>query len=102
MDYGLLCQKCGKEPSQGTLLFIPSWSIRRMDIPYFMCGSCRIICADKASIRKYVCWWKKLAFTKRHLPSNKVLYKMALERAENIVDYYVANIGYHRARFLRK
>ncbi|KKS43685.1 MAG: hypothetical protein UV07_C0027G0009 [Candidatus Azambacteria bacterium GW2011_GWB1_42_17] len=29
MDYGLLCPKCGKEPSQGTLLFIPSWSIER-------------------------------------------------------------------------
>ena len=102
MDYQLLCPECKKEPSQGNLLFIPPRSFRRMDVPYFMCSSCRTICADKASIKKYVRWWKSCALTKLHLPSLKNLYKMALEQAENTVDYYVARVGYHRARFIRK
>jgi hypothetical protein len=102
MDYQLLCPDCKKEPSQGNLLFIPPRSFRRMDVPYFMCSDCRIIYVDKEKIKQYVRWWKKLAFIKRHLPSNKVLYKMALEQAEDTVDYYVARVGYHRARFIRK
>lgn len=102
MDYKLLCPECKKEPSQGNLMFIPPFSFRRMDIPYFMCSPCRTICADKSAIMNYVRWWKSCGFVKQRLPSIKCLYKMAIERAESNVDYYVANIGYRRARFLRK
>lgn len=102
MEYGLLCPKCKKEPSQGNLLFIPPWSMRRMDVPYFMCSPCRTICADKNSIKIYVRWWKGLGLVKQRLPSNKILYKIALEKAENVVDYYAAHVGYRRARFIRK
>src|SRR3989338_6835212 len=102
MDFKLLCPKCKKEPSQGNLLFILPWSARCMNAPYFTCSGCRVICVDKEKLRQYVRWWKELDFERRCLPSNKIIYKMALGKIENNIDYYVARIGYKRGRFIRK
>ena len=102
MDFKLLCPKCGKEPSRGNLFFLLPRSTRHMYIPFFMCSDCQIIHADKGKLKQYIRRWKKLDFIKRYLPSNKVLYTMALEKVENTIDYYVAKIGFNRGRFVRK
>ncbi len=103
MDYGLLCPNCKKEPSShGSLFWLPPSSMRRMDIPYFMCGQCRTICADKRALKNYIRWWKSCDIIKRRTPTLKTLYNLALEQAEKNIDYYVDRIGYRRARFIRK
>lgn len=93
------CPKCGKEkhPHCASLIHF----IKRLDMPYFMCGDCRVLCYYKMTIRECVVQLRKNDSWARSVPF-KVLYKRAIEYMDKIVWHDIKELGYRFAYFKKQ
>lgn len=98
-EYELPCPGCGKEKTPCWMIGSRNYSMQRLDVPYFMCGECRLICVNKTAVRKAISQWKNNLLTRKHLPSNEVLYKEMLKILDEVTEYYCRTAGYRRAKF---
>ena len=101
-DFILRCPKCNEEKEAEWVIGMRSYSARRLDVPYFMCGMCRTICVNKAAVRRAISLWRSELPSHKHLPSAEDLHKEMIETLERVViDFYCCTAGYKRARFKR-
>ena len=101
-DRALLCPKCNKQTSPAWMIGIRNYSARTLDVPYFMCGTCRVIDVNKTAVRRAISAWRSdLSNREReYVPSRKKLYRETMETLERVViDTYCRTAGYRRARF---
>lgn len=90
------CPRCGKmlEPSWmfDNSFFVYSW--RRADLPYFLCGDCRVAFVDKRLLRACISTWRE---TEKGLPK-RISFREACAKAkksvENTLHHYRDRVGY--------
>ncbi len=98
--YGFYCPKCGQKADTAHPMFI-RYSMRRLELPIFLCSPCRTIYIDKPIIRKIISEWKKDGAMLKKIPFES-LYREFLGEVENLVaNHYVPYLGYKIIRFLK-
>lgn len=101
VDYDLYCPVCEKRACTANPGFI-RYSVRRLELPIFLCGECRTIYIDKKIIRHTINEWRKRGLYEKNI-TLKQLYKEFLEEVEKMVDtYLVPKLGYKKIRFLKR
>jgi len=91
-----LCPNCGKELEISWMFdnsfFDYSW--RRADLPFFLCGDCRVAFIDKKLLLLSVSTWRngEKALSKRI--SFRDAHQKAKESLDETLKYYVENVGY--------
>lgn len=100
-DYALRCPKCKKKINPAWTTGTHAYSAMTLDVPYFMCGACRVIYIDKAFVRREIHLWRIEQTTNQPIPSEKALYKEMLEYLYGIMNYYIRTASYRQARFLK-
>ena len=98
-DYALRCPKCNKEKGPEWIIGTRGYSMRRLDVPYFMCGICRIIDINNSTVHKAISSWENDLLSHKHIPSHKELYREMMEILNQVIDYYCQTAGYKRAKF---
>lgn len=96
--YFLKCSKCGIEKEAVWVIGSRTYAAQRLDVPYFVCSDCRLICLDRTSLSETIKWWKELNPSK-HIPSQGHLYREMFPLLDRVVQYYCDTAGYKRARF---
>lgn len=71
------------------------YSFSRLDLPYFLCGNCRLAYVDKKLIQKAVSDWRKRTNAHKYI-SHKDAYKKALKFVEEQVRYLITHTGYEK------
>lgn len=96
-NYLVCCPKCGqvKTPQNGPII---RYSSIRLELPYFMCGECRLIYVDKIILRREISIWRKRSPSTKSIRYEELCKEMA-ETLNEIIEYYCQNIGYRRAKF---
>jgi len=98
-DYVLYCPKCNGEKRPDWVIGTRSYSAQRLDVPYFACGGCRLICIDRTVLRQAISSWRRDGLVSKNTPSHKQLYKEMLDVVNKVVDMYCQTAGYKRCRF---
>lgn len=98
-EYNLLCPKCNNAKMPEWVIGTRSYSARRLDVPYFMCGNCRFIYVDKTIVRRTISEWMDNKFVSKSIPPYKKLYEEMLGVVNRVVEYYCQTAGYKRRRF---
>lgn len=100
-SYDLYCPQCQKKADTANPMFI-RYSVRRLQLPIFLCGECRTIYIDKATIRHVISLWRKSGAFTRKMPFRR-LYQEFLKELEGLVaTHFVPRLGYKRVRFLKR
>ena len=94
------CPKCGKEKLPDNVIGSRSYSARRLDLPYFMCGDCRLIYADRPLIQQTIREYGNELSDPRAFP-NRIVCKEMLALMESVIEYYCLTASYRRAKFLK-
>lgn len=98
-EYELICPGCGKVKNANWMIGSRNYAMQRLDLPYFMCGKCRLICMDKTAVHKAISEWKNNLLTRKYIPSHEALYKEMLKTLDGVIEYYCRTAGYKRAKF---
>ncbi len=99
-NYCFYCPECGKIADTANPMFI-QYSMRRLELPIFLCSPCRTIYIDKPTIRKIISEWRKDGPFAIRIPFEK-LYREFLGKVEDLVkNHYVPYLGYKIIRFLK-
>lgn len=100
-SYDLYCPQCKKKADVAMPMFI-RYSIQRLELPIFLCSSCRTIYVDEPTVHRIVGSWRKNgAFTSKM--SFRQLYQEFLGELERLVTtYFVPRLGYKRVCFLKR
>ncbi len=98
-SYNLCCPKCNEEKTPEWIIGTRRYSMYRLDVPYFMCGECRVIYVSKSTVRKAISEWRNELSSRKHLPSYENLCKEMMTVLNKAIDYYCQTAGYRRARF---
>ncbi len=99
-DYEFYCPRCKKKASTTDPIFRNF--VRRLELPIFHCNECRLIYIDKPTVRRIISEWRKGGLTIRNM-TLKALYQECLEELKRIVNsHFVSNLGYRKARFLKR
>ena len=101
-EYLYFCPECDRAKDPAYIIGIRSYSARRWDLPYFMCGDCRLIYVDKSLIRKTVRAYLDDIKGQKYLPSFPVIYKDMIGHLRKAVKYYCTTAGYKLAKFKKK
>ena len=98
-DYDLYCPECKKKASTANPMFI-RYSVRRLELPIFLCGECRTIYVEKPTVRRIISEWRKGGmWTKMSL--RQLCDEFLGELEESVWTYWVAHLGYRKARFVK-
>lgn len=99
----LCCPGCRSIKEAEWMIGTRGYSARSFDLPYFMCGRCRLICLNKTVLLEAIRDYRNLMIpgALKHIPSQKETYRMMLKVLERTVEYYCQSAGYRRARFTR-
>lgn len=101
VNYDLYCPRCQSRADTANPMFV-RYSVRRLQLPIFLCGECRTIYIDKSIIRHIIREWHKSGLYERNI-TLKQLYREFLGKIEKMVDtYFVPNLGYEKVRFLKR
>jgi len=94
------CPDCGKRASVCVASLFKSYSIKRLDIPYYVCDSCQIWSFDKRIIRNIVRDWHKdkLSFLGVRQTFEEI-YKEVTDFLKNIINDKIKNLGHRTKRF---
>jgi len=100
-NHTLRCPKCDTDKEPEWMIGSRNYSMRRLDVPYFMCGECRLICLDKITLRKAISEWRRDMPSKSiaGIPSYEYIYQEMLKTLNKIVDYYCQTASYRRTQF---
>jgi predicted RNA-binding Zn-ribbon protein involved in translation (DUF1610 family) len=93
------CPQCGEIKEPEWVIGTRSYSARRLDVPYFMCGKCRLIDVDKNTVRRALSEWRNSVSLSKNTPPYQEIYKEILEVVNRVVEYYCQTAGYKRRRF---
>lgn len=91
------CPKCGRMVQPSWACHITAYCVRRLDLPYFLCGDCRLLHVDKALIRTIVSEWRKNSRFAKKVPSKKI-YREARDYMETVASC-LSKIGYKKKKF---
>ena len=95
------CPECGKAKDPYYVIGSRNYSMRRWELPYFMCGECRLIYVDKSLIRKIV--RELFNEIKGQKPASyKEVCKEMFECLDNVTKYYCISAGYKSATFKKE
>lgn len=94
------CSKCGKTPEYNAIM-IRKYAVRRLGLPYFLCGDCRICSYSKQLLRHYVSRWRKDSPGAQAVPYIQI-YQESKKTLEETLKYYMDTAGYQLGRFKRK
>lgn len=100
-EFAWYCPECSQEKLPDNMVLDRRYSCRALRLPYFMCGGCRLIYVDRVLIREIISNWKYETEELKTIPLKK-LYKETLAKLEGVIEYYCKNVGYKRARFVKK
>jgi len=100
-EYLYFCPGCKSPKQPGYVIGTRSYSARRWELPYFMCGRCRLIYIDTPLLRKTISTLKKEVSGIRRL-SYRELYKEMFSCLNGVVEYYCRTAGYKQAIFKRE
>ena len=53
------CPKCGKTPEYTSVIGVRKYAMQRLDLPYFMCGKCRVCSYSKQLLKQTIKRWRK-------------------------------------------
>ena len=99
-DEDFYCPKCKKNPSKSTAM-TTEYSMYRLDLPYFLCGDCRLCSYDKQLIGQVIQRWDKHSHATSHTPYEEI-YRSSIKLLEELLEYYVSRVGYRIAKFKLK
>lgn len=92
------CPKCGKKCEPSWACLITNYSIQRLDLPYFLCGDCRLMHIDKLLLRNVVSHWRKNYNKYAKTFPFKRIYAEVMEYMEE-VRKMMEKIGYRQKKF---
>lgn len=98
--YDFYCPKCGEKPSVYNSS-TTHYSMQKLNLPYFMCGDCRICGYDKKLIRTMIHQWDKHSHAISHFNYKKI-YLNSIRLLEERTAYYVKTAGYRISEFKLK
>ena len=94
------CPKCGKKAVTLNPMF-RCYSMRRLELPIFICSDCRTIYIDKPTIRKIISEFRKDGPIWMRM-SFEEMYREVLGKLEGVMECYcVPCYGYKKVRFLK-
>src|SRR3989344_1297106 len=95
------CPKCNKSQPYTSVIGIRKYSARRLDLPYFLCGDCRICSYSKLLLRQTISRWR--SSIKIRGGSYDRVYQESKKTLEKVLAYYVKTASYRCVyRFKRK
>ena len=92
------CPKCGKEKLPDNLVSDRKYSVRALCLPYFMCGDCRLIYADKALAKKVFTEWRNSSENPRRIPYRQAYGEM-MGLLDETIESYCRTASYKRTKF---
>lgn len=102
-SFDFVCSKCDKKPEVCTASLIRSWSLRRLDIPYFVCINCLTCGYSKRLVRQKISRWRNdYLFSDAKEYAYDFIYRKIVEHLEEIIGYRVKKLGQSRGRFYKK
>ncbi len=100
VSYDLYCPRCQNKASTANPCFI-RYSVRRLQLPIFLCGECRTIYIDKLIICHAINEWYRSGLCEKNITLRR-LYREFLREIERMVDtYFVPKLGYKKINFLK-
>ncbi len=100
-EYDFHCPKCKKKADTSNPMFV-RYTMRRLELPIFLCSECRKIYIDKSTVRREIAEWRRGG---TFYPEQSIgkLYKEFLGELEEMVrTHWVPRLGYKRARFIKR
>lgn len=91
------CPQCDKRMTHNGVIGIRGYLARRLDIPYFLCGDCRLCSYSKLLLRQTISRWKE--GTAIRGASYNQIYQESKKMLEETLVYYIKTAGY---RFVRR
>lgn len=95
-ELDFFCPKCGKKREPSWACLITNYSIQRLDLPYFLCGDCRLMHIDKRLLRNIVSHWRKNSKYAQTFPFKRIYAEVA-EYMEEVIRT-MEKIGYRQKR----
>lgn len=99
--YELYCPRCKTKADFCLTQHFTHYSMRRLELPVFVCSACRLICVDKPTVRRFIHAWYHDSMFKEKI-SFSATHKEFLGKLNELVNSYFANIGYKRVRFEKR
>ena len=91
------CPKCKKTPAYNAVIGDRKYLARRLDLPYFLCGDCRICSYSKELIKQTIRRWKESVVV-----PDRQIYRESTEALDKVLQYLIKTAGYRLGRFQRK
>ena len=101
MNYDLYCPECNKKADAATSMFI-RYTIKRLELPIFLCSSCRTIYIDKPTIRRIISEWRKDGVSTRNMPFKQLYQEFLIELEKMVTTHFVPRLGYKKIRFQKR
>lgn len=95
------CPECNKVPEYTSVIGVRKYSMRKLDLPYFLCGDCRICSYSKLLLRQCISRWRKDSAGAKAIPYNQI-YQESKGILEGTLRYYVKTAEYRLGRFRKK
>lgn len=96
-NYELYCPECNQKADTANPMFV-RYSVRRLQLPIFLCSSCQTVYIDKPIIRRIIREWREYGLWTK-MPLKRLYQEFIGELEKTVTEYWVAHLGYKRARF---
>lgn len=100
-NYELCCPRCKMKADFCLTQHFTDYSVRRLELPVFLCSACQLICVDKPTVRRFIDSWYHDSIRKEKV-SLKAARKEFLGKLNELVNSYFVKIGYKRTRFIKR
>ncbi len=99
-NYNLFCPKCRKRASAAHLMFV-RYSVYRLELPLLLCTDCGLICVDRQTLCAAIEEWRKRSASAMDVPLRELCKEFMGEMEKSAKNYWIAQLGYKKARFLK-
>jgi len=94
------CPQCGKVPKYNSVIGVREYSVRRLDLPYFMCGDCRLCSYSKLLLKQTISRWGNSVKLKGI--SHSQVYQASKKIVEEVLAYYTRTAGYRLVPYFKR
>lgn len=99
--YNLYCPRCKTKADFCLTQHFTNYSMRRLELPVFVCSACRLTCVDKPTVRRFIHEWYHDPMFKEKI-SFVEIHGEFLGKLNGLVNSYFAKLGYRRAKFIKR
>ncbi|MDP2695811.1 MAG: hypothetical protein Q8O87_01000 [bacterium] len=93
------CPKCDSNKVVNLTMGSRKYAMVRLDLPYFLCGPCRLCSYDKRLIQQTITRWGDYGKKGGWGFSYSQIYQDSIKYLEEVMNLYIKTASYHRDKF---